>query len=189
MCRDRNQIVFLTVEDSKISSNKTVCSHALNCILHCPHVWTIMEYNINPDSGGWVGANLANEHVVSIIMWLLARWVARCQVLNVEEATEVKVPSPDMIVFPKSALGPDWDSANQGVSLSVRELKALSDEHKACRSLCNLKQLYSLGDNGMDNSAVWKNLACPRRGWEGKGLGSLLQVPGVLDSGTWGSES
>ena len=100
--------------------------------------------------------------------------MARCQVLNVEEATDVKSTISWYDCISKSALGPDWDSANQGVSLSVRELKALSDEYKACRSLCNPEASYSLSDNGMDNSAVWKNLACPRRGWEGKGLGSLL---------------
>ena len=44
--RDRNQIVFLTVEDSDFIKPDCLFS-CPNCILHCPLVWTLMEYNIN----------------------------------------------------------------------------------------------------------------------------------------------
>ena len=46
ICRDRNQIVFLTVEDSDFIKQDCLFS-CPNCILHCPLVWTIMEYNVN----------------------------------------------------------------------------------------------------------------------------------------------
>ena len=93
--------------------------------------------------------------------------MARCQVLNVERQPMWKVPSPDMIVFPKVL----W---SQIETQQIKGCHSVSGSLRHCQTGTRPEASYSLGDNGMDNSAVWKNLACPRRGWEGKGLGSLL---------------
>lgn len=50
----------------------------------------------------------------------------------------------------------------------MRELKALTDEEEACRSFCEPEASHSVGDNEIDNTAVWKNSACPRRGVGGE---------------------
>lgn len=80
--------MFLAVEDSNFVKQ--------DCLFPCPNCPTLPrcldENGTQPtsDSGAWVGASLANEHVVSITMGLLAGWVARCQALNVEGVTCVR---------------------------------------------------------------------------------------------------
>lgn len=110
--------------------------------------------------------------------------MARCQVLDVEGATDVKSTISWYDCISKNALGPEWDSANQGVSLSIRELKALTDEEEACRSLCEPEASHSLGDNEMDNTVVWKNLACPRRGVGGERI-RITPASSSWCSGLW----
>lgn len=88
--------------------------------------------------------------------------MARCQVLNVEGATDVKSTISWYDCISKNALGPDWDSGNQGVSLSIREFKA--ERGGALQISLWTWSIQSLGDNETDNTAVWKHWAWPRSG-------------------------
>lgn len=50
-----------------------------------------------------------------------------------------------------------------GVSLSIREFKALTHQEGPSRWLREPEASQSVGDNEMDYPAVWKNSAWPRR--------------------------
>lgn len=117
ICQDRSWIVFLAVEDSSFVKQ--------DCLFPCPNCPTLPrcrdENGTQPasDSGAWVGANLANEHVVSITMGLLAGWVARCQALNVEGVTCVRSTISWYNCVSQTAPHTHWDSTKQN-----REAKA-----------------------------------------------------------------
>ena len=110
--------------------------------------------------------------------------MARCQVLNVEGATNSEKYHLLIWLYLQKCSGPRLRLVNQGVLLCIRELKALTVEEDACWSLCKPEAYHGLGDSEMDNTAVWKNSACPRRGWEGKGLGPL-SASSCWCSGLW----
>lgn len=111
ICQDRNWIVFLAVDDSNFVKQ--------DCLFPCPNCPTLPrcldENGTQPtsDSGAWVGASLANEHVVSITMGLLAGWVARCQALNVEGVTCVRSTISWYNCVSQTALRIHWDSTKQ----------------------------------------------------------------------------
>lgn len=131
---------------------------------NCPTLPRCLDENgtqPTSDSGAWVGASLANEHVVSITMGLLAGWVARCQALNVEGVTCVRSTISWYNCVSQTALRIHWDSTKQGGQGWGSE--------QPCRGPVHSE----------------------RGAWEGGvawGI-SLFRVPGVLDPGTKGYES